>query len=87
MSTKEEAITSQSVKAEDAQVEDVYGFSHMSSDDETWRKLEKKIVRRLDMTLMPVVWVLYLFNYLDRNNISYDTTPSLSIQCQRCRLT
>ncbi|KAL4939955.1 hypothetical protein BDV06DRAFT_230747 [Aspergillus oleicola] len=23
------------------------------------------------MTLMPVVWVLYMFNYLDRNNIAY----------------
>ena len=31
-----------------------------------WRELEKKIVRRLDMTLMPCVWVLYFFNYMDR---------------------
>jgi hypothetical protein len=27
-----------------------------------WRDLERKIVRRLDMTLMPCVWVLYFFN-------------------------
>ncbi|KAL4871283.1 major facilitator superfamily domain-containing protein [Aspergillus spectabilis] len=31
---------------------------------------EKRLVRKLDLTLMPMVWVLYLFNYLDRNNIS-----------------
>jgi hypothetical protein len=36
-----------------------------------WRDLEKKVVRRLDMTLMPCLWVLYLFNYLDRASIAY----------------
>lgn len=35
-----------------------------------WRELEKKAVRRLDMTLMPALWVLYLFNYLDRASIA-----------------
>lgn len=35
-----------------------------------WRQLEKKIVRRLDMTLMPCLWSLYLFNYLDRASIA-----------------
>lgn len=27
---------------------------------------EKKLVRRIDMYLMPSVWVLYLFSYMDR---------------------
>ena len=36
-----------------------------------WQGLEKKLVKRLDMTLMPMLWVLYLFNYLDRASISY----------------
>lgn len=35
-----------------------------------WQKLEKKLVRRLDWTLMPCLWVLYLFNYLDRASIA-----------------
>lgn len=35
-----------------------------------WRELEKQIVKRLDMTLMPYLWVLYLFNYLDRTSIA-----------------
>jgi hypothetical protein len=34
------------------------------------RLAERRIVRKLDMTLMPMVWVLFLFNYLDRNNIA-----------------
>lgn len=38
-----------------------------------WRELEKQVVRRLDMTLMPCLWVLYLFNYLDRASIAYVT--------------
>lgn len=35
-----------------------------------WRDLEKQVVKRLDMTLMPCLWVLYLFNYLDRASIA-----------------
>lgn len=38
--------------------------------DEAWLAAEKRLVRKLDMTLIPIVWVLYLFNYLDRNNIA-----------------
>ncbi|KAF2208616.1 hypothetical protein CERZMDRAFT_114568 [Cercospora zeae-maydis SCOH1-5] len=34
-----------------------------------WRTLEKKLVRRLDFTLVPVLWVLYVTNYLDRASI------------------
>ena len=34
-----------------------------------WRELEKKIVRRLDMTLLPMLWILYVFNYLDRASL------------------
>lgn len=40
-------------------------------DTPEWRARERKLVRKLDMTLLPVVWILYLFNYLDRNNIAY----------------
>ena len=39
-------------------------------NDPEYRAKEKKLVRRLDLTLMPTVWVLYMFNYLDRNNIA-----------------
>ncbi|KAM5385208.1 hypothetical protein ACJZ2D_001169 [Fusarium nematophilum] len=39
-------------------------------EDPHWIATEKRLVRKLDMTLMPMVWILYLFNYLDRNNIA-----------------
>lgn len=38
--------------------------------DPEWAKAEQKLVRKLDATLLPMVWVLYMFNYLDRNNIA-----------------
>jgi hypothetical protein len=34
-----------------------------------WKFLEKKLVRRLDMTLLPTLWLLYVFNYLDRASL------------------
>ncbi|KAH7345809.1 major facilitator superfamily domain-containing protein [Pyrenochaeta sp. MPI-SDFR-AT-0127] len=38
--------------------------------DEDTQLVERRLVRKLDMTLMPVVWILYFFNYMDRNNIA-----------------
>ena len=32
--------------------------------------LEKKIVRRLDTWMLPQLWILYMFNYLNRTNIA-----------------
>lgn len=43
-----------------------------SSDmSEEWHCTGRRVVRKLDMTLMPIIWILYLINYLDRNNIAY----------------
>ncbi len=30
---------------------------------------EKKLVRKIDMRLIPVLWVMYVLNYVDRTNI------------------
>ena len=35
-----------------------------------WRHTEKQLVNRLDWTLMPTLWLLYMNNYLDRTNIA-----------------
>lgn len=39
--------------------------------DEEWLMAEKSLTRKLDLTLVPIVWLLYMFNYLDRNNIAW----------------
>lgn len=36
-------------------------------------ELEKKVVRRLDMWMLPQLWILYMFNYLNRK-------PALELQ-------
>ena len=59
-----EIIHADMVDKEKAEAQD------QSSQDPEWRRKEKRLVRKLDMTLMPMVWILYLFNYLDRNNIA-----------------
>ena len=38
------------------------GLDDLQEIDPEWRRREKKLVQKLDMTLMPIVWVLYLFN-------------------------
>lgn len=38
--------------------------------DPDWRAKDRQLVRRLDCTFMPVLWILYFHNYLDRNNIA-----------------
>lgn len=30
---------------------------------------EKKLVRKIDMHLMPTLWIMYILNYVDRTNI------------------
>ena len=43
---------------------------HAEEVSESYRAIEKSLVRKLDFTLVPMLWLLYLFNYLDRNNIA-----------------
>lgn len=72
-----------SVKHEDVNVQQLENAPKFVSADELpspeeiierlgiadWRQLEKKLVRRLDMTLVPMLWILYVFNYLDRASL------------------
>ncbi len=62
-----ESIKSFSVKHEPAAVIDK-GVGDIS--EESYVGCERSLVRKLDLTLMPTIFVLYLLNYLDRNNIS-----------------
>ncbi|KAK8136132.1 hypothetical protein PG984_004072 [Apiospora sp. TS-2023a] len=43
-------------------------LAHLSRDEEN--RLYRSLTKRLDMTLMPVVFILFLLNILDRNNIA-----------------
>lgn len=45
---------------------------------------EKKLVRKMDLFLLPTIWIMYLLSYMDRTNIGnariagMDTDLSLS---------
>lgn len=30
---------------------------------------EKKLVRKIDLHLIPILWIMYILNYVDRTNI------------------
>lgn len=30
---------------------------------------ERKLVRKIDLRLMPILWIMYVLNYVDRTNI------------------
>jgi hypothetical protein len=30
---------------------------------------EKKLLRKIDLHLMPILWIMYVLNYVDRTNI------------------
>lgn len=75
-SVKDQAPPIHALHVEEAP--DVLKISELPSTEEpiealgipNWRELEKKVVHRLDMTLMPCLILLYLFNYLDRASIA-----------------
>lgn len=38
--------------------------------DDEYSRLEKKLVRKIDFTILPCIGVLYILNYIDRQNLS-----------------
>lgn len=38
--------------------------------DEEYKRLEKKLVRKLDLFILPTIGILYILNYIDRQNLS-----------------
>ncbi|KDN41595.1 MFS general substrate transporter [Tilletiaria anomala UBC 951] len=45
-------------------------LEHCRPNDEKRREFERKLVRKIDLRMMPILILLYIMNYLDRNNIS-----------------
>ncbi|KAL7416444.1 major facilitator superfamily transporter [Mrakia frigida] len=60
MSTKNEVFKSEAAHLEEA----AFSAGYVPGTD-----AERKLVRRIDMRLLPMLWVMYILNYLDRTNI------------------
>ena len=84
------SVAEHSMKHEDTFVEDVdidkndvsgsgYVMStYHSYSPEYSSGVEKKLLRRIDLRIMPLVVLIYIFSYLDRNSVSRGTSPDSS---------
>lgn len=41
-------------------------IEHASIDESFTPEEEKALVRKIDLTLLPVIWIMYLLSYMDR---------------------
>jgi hypothetical protein len=60
---REYTVTSEGVKQTAKQTD--YSGAHKKTDP-----VEIRLVRKLDLWIMPTLWVMYWLNYLDRNAIA-----------------
>ncbi|CAK1360977.1 putative transporter [Cercospora beticola] len=68
---KLESVNSANKVSEVKSSEGYYNFEPIAALNlPDWRVTERALVRKLDFTLLPTLWVLYLNNYLDRTNIA-----------------
>ena len=44
---------------------------------EETKRLEKKLVRKLDLFILPTIGILYILNYIDRQNQQFATAISI----------
>lgn len=53
-------------------------FLQFASKDEEWRiHFDKKVLRKVDLRLMPILTLMYLLNFLDRANLAQARQGSL----------
>ena len=65
ISTEKDAANLDSVPGSDAAQKAL--FLEFASKDDDWKKeIDKKLVRKIDLRLLPILVILYLLNFLDR---------------------
>jgi sugar phosphate permease len=50
-------------------LDDPEALSAWMENYESGSEEEKRMVRKIDWHMMPILWIMYVFNYLDRTNI------------------
>jgi hypothetical protein len=53
----------------DTKMEDQQYIEELTANAEQFALEEKKLVRKIDMYLLPTIWIMYLLSYMDRTNI------------------
>jgi len=63
-------------KGEESESQRVMNKFH-SYETEFTARVEKQLRRKIDIRIMPLVVIIYIFNYLDRNSVSRYTRTSI----------
>jgi hypothetical protein len=58
-----------SLEEADTKMEDQQYIEELTANAEQFALEEKKLVRKIDMFLLPTIWIMYLLSYMDRTNI------------------
>lgn len=68
MANQAEDATPNMMEAQDAKEFEHRHSEHVvGSDGLTWTpEEEKKLVRKVDLLLLPTIWIMYLLSYMDR---------------------
>jgi hypothetical protein len=78
MADKAEIDLVESIKAttqkDDRMFEDAQKAADLVDDPE-WILAQKRYLRKLDLTILPMISTLYFFEYLDRGNIAVSQPP------------
>jgi len=74
MDHKEASLEVEHVDPKDLDPAQVVPGGYVPGTDE-----EKKLVRKIDLYLLPTIWIMYLLSYVDRTKsvVSYQKRPSL----------
>jgi hypothetical protein len=84
-------MTMSNIQYPDADVEKKLPIDHIEADDDVEPGIdyvegtdeEKALVRKMDTRLFPILWFMYIFNYLDRTNIGVCDRGLLSFFLRR----
>ncbi|KAI1187785.1 allantoate permease [Nemania serpens] len=64
-------IIEEAAKKRGINEEQIAQFRRFTEADENWhRAMKKKLMRKVDLHLLPLLILMYLLNFLDRNNLS-----------------
>lgn len=74
--SKSEAVNSSSSAAA-AHLDDNYALFQDARDIEVDPQEAKRVLRKIDMRLMPILFITYMLQYLDKNSINFSSVYGL----------
>ena len=73
-SNQEEGITAVSSTSE---LDDTYNVYKGTIDTDITAEEEKKVLRKIDLRIVPILFLIYMLQYLDKNSINFASVYGL----------